>query len=275
MTLQTSYSFAARENLAQHPMAKKLLKIMAVKKTNLALAADMTCQEQLLQTADELGSELCILKTHVDLLENFTPSFGSRLKALAEKHNFLIFEDRKFADIGQTVSLQYAKGMYRIVEWADIINAHILPGPGIIEALRQIGQPKGLGLLLLAEISSFKTLAKGSYVKKAIQWAEHYSDFVMGFISLRKLTALPGMIHCTPGVKLQTGQDALGQRYRTIEEVLKKNKSDLIIVGRDITQAKDPLASAKLYRQCAWHATEEAWDLVKAQPKPILESRTV
>lgn len=239
-------SFLKRASLTRHKTAQKLFKIMEDKKTNLCLAADVLSQDKLLEMAEEIGSELCILKTHVDILEDYTPDFGAKLRAIADKHNFLIFEDRKFADIGQTVWLQYTKGIYHIAEWAHIINAHIVPGPGIIEGLKESS------LLLLAEMSSHETVAKGAYTKKAVAMAEKYPETVMGFICLRALSKDPGMVHLTPGVKLEPGKDALGQRYRTVDEILIKNKSDIIIVGRDITHAKNPKEAASLYRKKGW-----------------------
>jgi orotidine-5'-phosphate decarboxylase len=59
-----------------------------------------------------------------------------QLVNLTLKNNFLIFEDRKVADIGNTAKLQFSQGMYKISQWADVVNAHSITGPGIISGLK-------------------------------------------------------------------------------------------------------------------------------------------
>ena len=62
---------------------------------------------------------------------------------------------------------------------------------------------------------------------------------------------------CGPGVKLQTGTDSLGQQYITPEVAICQNRSDLLIVGRGITAATDPVAEAEAYRQAGYKAYTE------------------
>jgi len=112
------------------------------------------------------------------------------------------------------------------------------------------------GLLLLAEMSSEKNLVTPEYTHHSVAFAENekYQDFVIGFISMGKVSNSPTLLHMTPGVNLQTKGDNLGQQYMTPEYVMGEKGSDVIIVGRGIYQSKDPAKSAKEYQEQSWQA---------------------
>ncbi|XP_066514657.1 uridine 5'-monophosphate synthase-like [Hoplias malabaricus] len=236
------------------PMASKLLRLMDEKKSNLCLSADVTQSKELLELADTLGPYICVLKTHVDILEDFSPETGSRLLKLAQKHDFLIFEDRKFADIGNTVKLQYEGGLYKISSWCHMVNAHAVPGPGVVKGLQAVGQPLGHGCLLIAEMSSQGSLATTEYTQSVVKMADDFPKFVFGFISQSKVSCKPEHIHMTPGVQLQSGGDGLGQQYITPDDVICSRRSDIIIVGRGILKSEDRVKAAQEYRRAGWEA---------------------
>lgn len=247
-------TYTERAKLCSNPAAIRLLSLMDEKQTNLCVAADVITKKELLHLADLLGPEICVFKTHIDIVEDFDQDLVIQLQRLSEKHNFLIFEDRKFADIGKTVHLQYEKGVYHIADWAHITNAHTVAGPGSIEALKAIGLSKGRGLLVLAEMTPKGTLAKGDYTDASIEMAKAHRDFVIGFITTRQLVDDLTFINMTPGVQLAEGGDAFGQQFATPVTVITKNKSDIIIVGRGITGSADSLIEAKKYRKTGWQA---------------------
>jgi orotidine-5'-phosphate decarboxylase len=88
----TKKTYLERSKSIQNPVAKRLLELMEAKKSNLSVAADVTTKKALLHLADTLGPYICVLKTHIDILEDFDSDLVEQLSALADKHRFLIFE---------------------------------------------------------------------------------------------------------------------------------------------------------------------------------------
>jgi len=47
-----------------------------------------------MQLAEKVGPYICVLKTHADILADFSIDAMKTLRTLANRHEFLIFEDR-------------------------------------------------------------------------------------------------------------------------------------------------------------------------------------
>lgn len=258
---RTKMNFESRAGLAKCSIAKDLFNLMASKKTNLCLAADLTKCDQILEVADQCGPYICLLKTHIDIIEDFNESFIVNLTTLANRHNFLIMEDRKYADIGNTVSLQYGKGVFKISAWADLVTAHSISGRSILQGLKagisEADACKKRGVFLLSEMSAQGNLIDDKYKEATLKIATEGADvdFVAGIVcQSADCFAFPGLLQLTPGVKIDETADTLGQQYQTPEYVVQQKGADIAVVGRGILEAKSVGKAAALYRERLWAA---------------------
>ncbi|KAK1802689.1 hypothetical protein P4O66_021186, partial [Electrophorus voltai] len=206
------------------------------------------CSE-VLELADAVGPLVCALKTHVDVLCDFSPAVSVRLGELAR-------EQLPHLRGPQVRGHWEHCGVYKISSWAHIVNAHALPGPGVVEALRVVGKPLGHGCLLIAQMSSQGCLATAEYTQTVVSpvWIELVKKatclllmFLRSFSS-SKISSKPKHVHMTPGVQLRSGGDGLGQQYTSPVEVICSKRSDVIIVGRGILASPDRLKAAEEYR---------------------------
>jgi len=250
------------EQIKSNPLTQTLIEKIKSKKSNLVLSLDVDNQKDFFKILKQTAEQIVMLKTHVDILKDFDDNFLTKLRVYAQKYDFLIFEDRKFADIGNTVKKQYQSGIYKIKDWSDFITVHAIPGEGILQGLFEDVDKKSS--FLLAKMSSEGNLMNETYTRKVFSMGAQNSGMVSGYIvhanskeELQRLkNKIPnGQLLLMPGVKLEKGTDAMGQQYTSVQEAI-EGGADLIIVGRGIIESKNPKEIAKKYRKTAWQFFE-------------------
>ncbi len=228
-----------------HRIAQRLLDIAHQKKSNIIASVDLTSANDILSFLEKVGPCICAAKLHIDIVSDFSQSFIQQLKALSIQHSFLLIEDRKFADIGNTQLLQLAEGIYRIADWADIVTIHLISGEPALKALQEWDAPKKPALLPVIEMSSAGALTDEGYIARCKDMMKKYPD-VIGAVCQQASLDAP-LLKCTPGVNIETGGDGKGQQYNTPTHVLQKLRSDFLIVGRGLYKHTDPAEEAMRY----------------------------
>ena len=262
-------NFQASQSKTQDPtpivknkVTQRLEQLIEKKQTNVAVSLDVTNQKDFFNILEPIADDILMVKTHVDILDDFDNGFIEKLSQLSSEKNFVIFEDRKFADIGNTVYHQYTNGIYQISNWADTITIHLVAGEGTIHGIFK-DNPENKSSFLLAKMSSKGNLMDPNYTKKVFDIGAENPNYVSGFIghgktveglaSLKK--SMPkGFLLLTPGVNLSAKSDDFGQQYITAKTAI-LGGSDIIIVGRGICGQDNPKKAATDYRNQAW----EAW----------------
>ncbi|XP_049849152.1 uncharacterized protein LOC126317522 [Schistocerca gregaria] len=255
--------FAMRADMTDCEFNKNLFQLMERKKSNLCVAMDVTSKSEFLRLTELLAPEICLLKLHVDTIDDFDFDFVHRLQDLSLEHQFFIFEDRKFADIAQVVRRQYAHGVHKICTWAHLVDSHLISGASSVKALAEAasGCPKqraedSRAIVLITQMSTADALTRSEVdlFGASMQAARDMPSSISGFVCQKKFYQdAHGLICYVPGVHLSSESDGGGQCYRTPESAVESG-ADVIIVGRGILESPDPVAAAKMYRSRCWDA---------------------
>ena len=221
-TFSPHISLFSKTNILIHLMKK----YMTEKKSNICFSADITDPNKLLDILSVVGPRIIACKLHFDIIDvsKYKGDFIQSLMILANKHNFLIIEDRKFVDISYIVEKQYTK----IKEWADLVTVHGSINKNVINKLS--------GVILVANMSNNIF----NYNSKCLQLAEKYSDRIFGFVTQQRLEC-KNKLCLTPGVSLSNNKKD-DQNYRKANTI----NTDILIVGRSIYNSSNPLHTIEL-----------------------------
>jgi orotidine 5'-phosphate decarboxylase subfamily 1 len=251
---------------AAEPLARRWMTSVVNKQSMVVLAADRYTMAGLNELLEEVAPYVSALKTHVDLVEDWTSDSWNDFCDRARTADMLIFEDRKHGDIGKIARDQMG-GVYDSRSWSDLMTAHLISGPSVLDGMAEGWQTVGRtgGVLLLAQMSSAGNLLEIPGYTDAVVAAGKGHPACFGFIGngsraeelaeLRSKVGNSKMIW-TPGVNIVTGDAELGQRYGDPREAVLAG-SDGIIVGSGIHKADDVAEAAKQYAEVSWKALLE------------------
>ncbi|MEH0007917.1 MAG: orotidine-5'-phosphate decarboxylase [Flavobacteriales bacterium] len=247
---------ADRTHGAHHPVMQKLVETALDKETNLICAADLTTAQAVFALAQEVGEHICALKVHADIIEDFSLAWIQDLRALAAQKKFLLFADRKLADIGHTASLQFTEGVHRIATWAELITAHMVAGAGSIQAIKRRIKNRQTAVVPVLQMSTADTLTDSDYIKKALNIIQKHGDAIIAIVAQQ--AAIPSQfLKFTPGVHSAVQGDDSGQAYHSPRHAILNHEADFIIVGRGIHGSENPKSAAINYQNQGWKALKE------------------
>lgn len=219
-----------------------------VSSSKLCIAIDLTTKAAIRSVIEAVGPHVGLIKLHCDIIEDFDASFVEYLLDAKRRHGLLIWEDRKFGDIGATVDKQLHGGLYRIAEWADIISCHAVGGQLSLPQSGTDTENRSPWIVLIGELSCQGQLLDGQYTQNVIRLAKSHHR-VIGIVCQQPWPGIKPRLTIVPGIKSATSMssvDGRGQQYST---PISKAFADVLVVGRAVTRHKTPSLMVKALQQ--------------------------
>jgi|UniRef100_A0A6C0BYK4 uridine monophosphate synthetase len=194
-------------------------------------AADTGTMKALFTGLDKYGSKIAVLKIHIDTYCDYSHENIVKLQSYKEKYGFMIWEDRKFADIGDIMKQQIRNSIYSYLDWVDIFSIHGLVGSESINAV--IDEFDKMKWILVGQMSASNNLIERKYTKSCIEIYKS-RDNIIGMVCQENLGK--DIIHIVPGISKHIASDNAGQSY---SQMCEKPFADFFVVGRSISKFLD------------------------------------
>ncbi|AEB29909.1 orotidine 5'-phosphate decarboxylase [Carnobacterium sp. 17-4] len=227
------------------------------------IALDFSTLPQVTHFLDQFKDEPLFVKVGLELFYQNGPEIVTQLKQLGHD----VFLDLKLHDIPNTVQ-RSMKGIAAM--GVDMINVHAAGGKSMMEAAMEgllSGTPTGNQppkLIAVTQLTSTTQTMMQQYQLISVSLMEsvlHYAKLTQsagldGVVcsaleakSIREATGKE-FLCVTPGIRL-AGSDVGDQKRIATPSSARESGASMIVVGRPITQAADPVA--------AYHAIKEQW----------------
>ena len=206
--------------------------------SKICVAIDRRTTADIKPFIEALGPHVGCIKLHADMIEDFDASFVEYLCDAKTRFGCLFWEDRKLADIGQTMQHQLCHPLYNIAAWADIVSCHALVGAESLQALSAVAP--SMMLVLIAQMSSAGNTLDTAYTQQAIRVAQQVES-VVGIVCQTEQPDAAPLLTFVPGIASSSvSQDDCGQRYHSTAQ---KTFADVWVIGRAIVGSSSRTSS--------------------------------
>lgn len=215
----------------------------------IIVALDYATEQEVLNFLPKLDPKLCRVKIGSTLFTHYGPALLEKIS----QRGFSIFLDLKFHDIPQQVA-GACRAAAELGVW--MVNVHVSGGLAMMQAAREAIQkfpaaqrPLLIGVTVLTSLND-SDLAQISYALPVAITVEHFAKLAAraqldGVVcsaheaACLRLTLPPEFLLVTPGIRLPEDSADDQKRLMTPEAAFAAG-ANYLVVGRSITQAKDP-----------------------------------
>lgn len=251
----------------RHKLRIAVLELMIEKKSTLCLSLDTSSWQEGKKILEECGEYIIMVKTHVELYEDYTEEFNTEIQEMAKKHRFFVMEDRKLGDVSGISWKQMMFGRFKIDDWASFITIHGLTAESCFDYYeRQWNSnnvPVNISPCMVVQMNSTDNFIDTEYTSKCLDILDKY-EVSSPIIICQCLPNVNSRLKATPGVLLDSNDEIDARKYRTIEQAIVYEGNHIIIVGSGILYSDDIQLTAMKYAEKSWQCFNEAFpDLIK------------